>query len=228
MTPSDSVDLLFPLPSMLVLEMTPSQLPQALAALLRPRTRFMQGTGADSVLITDGQNLTVYADSSAADTAGGADSLQVTALTSSTVYGAAGGDTLNLTAASNVRFDLGAGTNYATGGGTYTSSTLIGGAAVDKLIVGGVTGGGLRLVELVLTPWSSMALVHGNNATTLATILGGTGADTLDFNKKLQNATVLGGTDTASLINATTVVTSHPARWIPATTPLLSLVLFHR
>ena len=103
---------------------------------------FYAGTGADSVLMTDGANLTVYGDASASDTAGGADSLEITALTSSTVYGAAGGDTLNIGGASNVRFDLGAGTNYATGSGTYTSSTLIGGDGVDKLILNGVTGGG--------------------------------------------------------------------------------------
>ena len=60
-------------------------------------TSFYAGTGADSVLITDGANITVYGDASASDTAGGADSLQVTALASS-VYGAAGGDTLNVAA----------------------------------------------------------------------------------------------------------------------------------
>ena len=32
------------------------------------------GTGADSVLIANGENLAIYADASAADTAGGADS----------------------------------------------------------------------------------------------------------------------------------------------------------
>ena len=103
---------------------------------------FYAGAGSDSVLVTQGANLTVYGDASATDTAGGADSLEVTALTSSTIYGAAGGDTLNIAAASEVRFDLGAGTNFATGAGTYTSSTLLGGSGVDKLIVNAWTGGG--------------------------------------------------------------------------------------
>ena len=38
-------------------------------------TEFYADAGADSVLIADGQNITVYGDGSAADTAGGADSL---------------------------------------------------------------------------------------------------------------------------------------------------------
>ena len=37
-------------------------------------TEFYAGTGSDSVKISSGQNLTIYADSSASDTAGGADS----------------------------------------------------------------------------------------------------------------------------------------------------------
>ena len=72
-------------------------------------TSFYAGTGADSVLVAQGENLTIYGDSSATDTAGGADSLEITSLTSSTVYGAAGGDTLNVTATTSVRFDLGSG-----------------------------------------------------------------------------------------------------------------------
>ena len=59
------------------------------------------------------------------------------------------------------------------------------------------------MLVLVLTHWSSMAM-KGANANTLTTILGGTGADTLDFNGVISYAIVLGGTDTASLINATT------------------------
>ena len=161
-------------------------------------TSFYAGTGADSVLIANGENLTVYADSSAADTAGGADSLQVTALTSSTVYGAAGGDTLTLTAATNSRFDLGAGTNYVTGGGTFTSSTLLGGSAVDKLIVAGFTGGGSIDAGAGADSLVFNGIISGKNTSTLATILGGTGADTLDVNKAVTFATILGGTDSAN------------------------------
>ena len=46
----------------------------------------------------------------------------------------------------------------------------------------------------------------------MATILGGTGADTLDFNGAILNATVLGGTDTASLIAVTDQVDSSTIR----------------
>ena len=80
---------------MLVLEMTPIAISTSTGGTASTSNTVYAGTGADSVLITNGANLTVYADGSATDTAGGADSLQVTALTSSTVYGAAGGDTLN-------------------------------------------------------------------------------------------------------------------------------------
>ena len=48
----------------------------------------------------NGQNITIYADASASDTAGGNDSLTINGLTSSTVYGAAGGDTLIVTGGS--------------------------------------------------------------------------------------------------------------------------------
>ena len=70
-------------------------------------TEFYAGAGADSIKIAGGQNITVYADGSAADTAGGVDSLEIAAFTSSTVYGAAGGDTLNVTGAqTDVRIEL--------------------------------------------------------------------------------------------------------------------------
>ena len=175
-------------------------------------TEFYADAGADSVLITNGQNITVYGDGSAADTAGGADSLQVTALTSSTVYGAAGGDTLNITAASNSRFDLGSGTNYATGSSAYTSSTMIGGAAADVLFAGSETGGGYYAAGAGADSLVFNGAVGGVNTTTMATILGGTGADTLDFNSTILNATVLGGTDTASLISVTGQVDTSTLR----------------
>ena len=56
-------------------------------------TDFYAGAGADLVSAIDAANVTIYADSSATDTAGGADSLYLGEFTSSTVYGAAGADT---------------------------------------------------------------------------------------------------------------------------------------
>ena len=47
-------------------------------------TEFYAGAGSDSIKVTAGQNLTIYADDSAADTAGGADSLELAAMASST------------------------------------------------------------------------------------------------------------------------------------------------
>ena len=46
----------------------------------------------------------------------------------------------------------------------------------------------------------------------MATILGGTGADTLDFNSTILNASVLGGSDTLGLIDVEGVVTSSTLR----------------
>ena len=110
-----------------------------------------------------------------------------------------------MTSATSVRFDLGAGTNYATGPGTYVSSTLLGGAAADKLIVGGATTGyidaGAGADSLVFN-----GVVAGASTTTMATILGGTGADTLDFNASVKYATILGGTDSANDIDFASTV----------------------
>ena len=81
-----------------------------------------------SVKISSGQQITIYADSSSTDTAGGNDSLSINGLTSSTVYGAAGGDTLIVVGGTPTRIELVTGTNYATGNGAYVSSTLMGGS----------------------------------------------------------------------------------------------------
>ena len=54
----------------------------------------------------NGQGITLYADASASDTAGGNDSLSING-PSSTVYGVAGGDTLILSGGTTNRFDLG-------------------------------------------------------------------------------------------------------------------------
>ena len=46
----------------------------------------------------------------------------------------------------------------------------------------------------------------------MATILGGTGADTLDFNSTVEYATVLGGSDTLTLIDAASAVSYSTLR----------------
>ena len=177
-----------------------------------PGSSFVAGAGSDSVLVTNGRNITLYADTSATDTAGGADSLEITALTSSTVYGAAGGDTLNMTASTAVRFDLGAGTNLATGAATYTSATLIGGSAVDKLYINVFTGAGLVNAGAGADSLTFNGAVVGESTATMSTILGGTGADTLDFNSTIDKASVLGGTDSANYVQVAGAVTSSTLR----------------
>ena len=59
--------------------------------------------------------------------------------TSSTVYGAAGGDTLILEGGKSYR--PGAGTNFATGSSSYQSSTLLGGSGADVFFLNGITSG---------------------------------------------------------------------------------------
>ena len=56
------------------------------------------------------------------------------------------------------------------------------------------------------------AKVKGASTDTMATILGGTGADTLDFDGTVQYATILGGTDTASKIDFATTVDDSSVR----------------
>ena len=57
----------------------------------------------------------------------------------------------------------------------------------------------------------------------MATILGGTGSDTLDFNSTIQNATVLGGSDTLGLIDVEQLMSSTVRGGTGATTPLTLL-----
>ena len=128
-----------------------------------------------------GANVSIYADASASDTAGGADSITLGAVTSATVYGAAGADTLLIGAAlatggsSALYADLGADAGTFTGAGDISASTLIGGAANDTFMFGSnvtsssIVGGGgndtfevkgtidtsISWVVMVLTPLSS-------------------------------------------------------------------------
>ena len=55
-------------------------------------TSFYAGTGADLISVANAANVSIFADASATDTAGGADSISLAVVTSSTVYGAAGAD----------------------------------------------------------------------------------------------------------------------------------------
>ena len=64
---------------------------------------------------------------------------------------------------------------------------------------------------LVLTP-CNLAGAVGVSTETATTILGGTGADTLDFNSTVLFATVLGGTDAANHIEVAGAVTSSTLR----------------
>ena len=89
------------------------------------------------------------------------------------------------------------GTNYATGAGSYVSSTLLAGAGSDTLIMNGVTTGYVS-AGAGADSMTFNGKVKGASTDTMATILGGTGADTLDFNGTVQYATILGGTDTAN------------------------------
>ena len=173
-------------------------------------SEFYAGAGDDFISAMNGQSIAIYADASASDTLGGNDSLTINGLTSSSVYGAAGGDTLIVSGGITNRFDLGNGTNFATGAGSYESSTLLGGSGVDKLYINGSTLGyfdaGAGADSVVFN-----GVVKGTNTTTMTTVLGGAGADTLDFNSSIQYATILGG-DAANRIDAGSTVDESTLR----------------
>ena len=138
----------------------------------------------------NGQGITLYGDTSSSDTAGGNDGLSIAGFVSSTVYGAAGGDTLILEGGSESYFDLGAGTNFATGGSSYQSSTLLGGSGADVFYLNGITSGyvdaGAGADSVVFNN-----VVKGASATSRTTILGGTGTDTLYFAASVQHSTIM-------------------------------------
>ena len=139
-------------------------------------TAFYAGAGADQITVVDALNVSIFADSSSADTAGGADSISLGGVTSSTVYGAAGSDTLDIQGTQgSVYVDLGADANRFEGAGVVNTSTLIGGAANDTFSFSGVH--------------SSTSIVGGAGDDTFSTsaacydstLLGGAGNDTATF-----------------------------------------------
>ena len=133
---ADSISLTPPLSAqllMLVLVMTHSSsaLPPS-GTIASSGTSFYGGTGADLICGRMLTNVTIYADSSAADTAGGADTISLASVTSATVYGAAGADTLTisgLVSASTIDGGTGAIDFDAV---AVTGSTVIGGAGNDS------------------------------------------------------------------------------------------------
>ena len=134
------------------------------------------------------------------DTAGGADSLVFASVTSASVYGAAGNDTLSINDThDSVYADLGTGGSLFTGAGNITASTLIGGASADTFnFAAGV---------------SNTSIIGGDGADSVAlaasfnlssTITAGAGADTLVFSSGVSTSSILGGagTDTFTLSGA--------------------------
>ena len=91
------------------------------------------------------------------------------------------------------------------------------------MILAGVTGGGYVSGEAGADSLVFNVAVGGVNSSTMATILGGTGADTLDFNATILYASVLGGSDTLGLIDVEGVVTSSTSEVEPSTTQLTLL-----
>ena len=87
----------------------------------------------------------------------------------------------------------------------------MGGSGSDSLYLNGATTGYVD-AGAAADSIAFNGLVLGANTTTMATILGGTGADTLDFNSTVQYATILGGTDTASLIDFASTVDDSTVR----------------
>ena len=173
-------------------------------------TEFYAGAGDDFISAMNGQNITIYADASASDTAGGNDSLTLNNITSSTIYGAAGGDTLMVTGGSTNRIDVGGGTNYVTGTAGYVSSTLLAGSGSDTLFLYSSTTGYVDAGAGADSVAIEYAL--GTNTTTKTTNHVGTGADTLTLCATEQYATILGGTDAANQITFDSTIDQSTVR----------------
>jgi Ca2+-binding RTX toxin-like protein len=184
-------------------------------------TEFYGGIGADLISAANAANVTIYADATSSDTAGGADSLVFGSFTSSTVYGAAGSDTLLVNYTHDkVYVDLGTGASLFTGAGGITASTLIGGASNDTFNFGvnGITStsivGGAGVNSFKVGAFVSSTVTSGdsndtfafNSNVTRSSILGGGGNDSFSVAGGFNNSTLLGGAgaDSASFVGVMT------------------------
>ena len=131
---------------------TPSTSTPLLVPLLNPPLHRSTVERCRTDLVTSAAiGVAIYGDASATDTAGGADSLSLHAVTSSTVYGAAGADTIKLGGtAKNNYIDAGTGV-VDFDAGAVTSSTIIGAASNDSFDFTGAVGPLRLLVVRVLT-----------------------------------------------------------------------------
>ena len=123
-------------------------------------TAIYAGDGTDSI-IAKGRGVTVFGGDTADSTSDGADSLRITNLHESTVYGASGADSFTLAnSVTSVRIEGGADADIFTGSGVLDSTTILGGAAADSLNLTGAVTGGYFEVELVLTPSLKASRAH--------------------------------------------------------------------
>ena len=133
-------------------------------------TSFYAGTGADKISAANAVSVSIFADSSATDTAGGADAITLGTVSAATVYGAAGADTLQFDATQTSLYaDLGTGVGFFTGTGGITASTLIGGASADTFSFGaGITStsitGGEGASSIALAATLSSSTITGGSA----------------------------------------------------------------
>ena len=168
-------------------------------------TEFYGGAGADQVTVSNGFNVSIFTDDSSSDTAGGADSITLGAVTSSTVYGASGSDTLVINGANtSVYVDLGTDANRFEGAGAVASSTLIGGAANDTLASPNC------LHNLYWWRWCDTFAISG--VSTDCTILGA-GNDTATTAKIVDG--YIGGGAGVDLISASADVSTYPSYGAP-------------
>ena len=143
----------------------------------------------------NGYNVSIYSDANSSDTAGGADSITLGAVTSSTVYGASGSDTPSLTEPTLPFMSTWVQMQTGSKVGAVASSTLIGGAANDTFSFSGTA--------------STTSITGGAGADTFAisgvstdsTILGGAGNDTANFTAKIVDGYISVGAG-ADLISA--------------------------
>ena len=162
-------------------------------------TAFYAGDGTDS-LKAQGRGISVYGGSSADSTSDGADTLSLTNLYDSTVYGAAGADSFILSNnIDSVRIEGGAGASEFSGSGTLSDTTVLGGAAADSLTLGGTVDGyfdGAAGADTLI--FEAVTGASGSETT----ILGGAGNDTIGSGADFAYVSLVGGTGADSIYTA--------------------------
>ena len=160
-------------------------------------------------------------------TTDGADTLRLTNLYSSTVYGASGADSFALASTiDSSRIEVGTDASFNGVLLHLTIATIIGGAAADSLTLKVKSLAVTTILQPVVTLLSSLVSL-GTSSSDKATVLGGAGDDTLGSTAQYAYVSVVGGTGaTASTpLMHPVMLTIPPFSAVTVTTPSILLVV---